>query len=65
MAAAAALFHAGKVEYLLVSGDNHRVGYDEPSDMKEALQALGEGALAAECARLEAAAARKPQAAEG
>ena len=41
MAAAAALFHAGKVEYLLVSGDNHRVRCDEPSDMKEALQALG------------------------
>lgn len=41
MAAAAALFQAGKVDYLLVSGDNHRVGYDEPADMKQALQALG------------------------
>ena len=41
MKAAAALFHGDKVDYLLVSGDNHRVGYDEPSDMKRALQRLG------------------------
>ncbi len=38
--AAAALYHAGKVKYLLLSGDNHRVGYDEPTDMKESLMAL-------------------------
>jgi SanA protein len=35
------LFEAGKVEYLLVSGDNHVAGYDEPTDMKLALVALG------------------------
>jgi len=37
VAAAAKLYHAGKVQFLLVSGDNHRNGYDEPTDMKEAL----------------------------
>jgi SanA protein len=31
----------GKVKHLLVSGDNHAVGYDEPSDMKQAVLALG------------------------
>jgi SanA protein len=41
MQAAADLFHAGKVDYLLVSGDNHRAGYDEPTDMKQALLLLG------------------------
>ena len=40
MQAAARLFHAGKVDYLLVSGDNHRQGYDEPTAMREALRAL-------------------------
>lgn len=35
--AAARLYHAGKVRFLLVSGDNHRNGYDEPTDLKEAL----------------------------
>lgn len=39
--AAAALYHAGKVRHLLVSGDNHVVGYDEPSDMRDALVATG------------------------
>lgn len=39
--AAAELFESGKVEYLLVSGDNHRRGYDEPTDMKNALIRLG------------------------
>jgi SanA protein len=39
--AASALYHAGKVKHLLLSGDNHRVGYDEPTDMKESLMALG------------------------
>ena len=39
--AAAALFHAGKVDYLLVSGDNHRLGVDEPHDMREALAQAG------------------------
>lgn len=39
--AAAALYHAGKVRHLLVSGDNHVIGYDEPSDMRDALVAAG------------------------
>ncbi len=41
IAAAAELFHAGKVRYLLVSGDNSRADYDEPSDMRRALIAAG------------------------
>lgn len=41
MDAAAALYHTGKVKHLLLSGDNHRVGYDEPTDMKESLLARG------------------------
>ena len=39
--AAYELFKAGKVQFLLLSGDNHVKGYDEPSDMREALIALG------------------------
>lgn len=39
--AAYELFKAHKVQYLLLSGDNHVKGYDEPSDMREALIALG------------------------
>lgn len=39
--AAAKLFKAGKVDYVIVSGDNHVVGYDESSDMKAALAATG------------------------
>jgi SanA protein len=39
--AAYQLFKAGKVSYLLLSGDNHIKGYDEPSDMRNALLALG------------------------
>ena len=39
--AAASLYKAGKVKAILVSGDNHRNGYDEPTDMKEALVAAG------------------------
>ena len=35
--AAAALWHARKVKYLLVSGDNRRKDYDEPSAMREGL----------------------------
>lgn len=35
--AAVSLFKAGKVEFILVSGDNSREGYDEPTDMKEDL----------------------------
>jgi SanA protein len=37
MAAAAELYHTRKVDYLVVSGDNHVQGYDEPTDMKKAL----------------------------
>lgn len=39
--AAAKLYHAGKVRHLLVSGDNHIQGYDEPTDMRDALAAAG------------------------
>ena len=39
--AAAVLYRAGKVRHLLVSGDNHVAGYDEPSDMREALMVAG------------------------
>ncbi len=41
VAAAARLYQAGKVRHLLLSGDNHIQGYDEPSDMQEALARLG------------------------
>jgi len=41
MLAAAQLFGAGKVDYLIVSGDNHSHDYDEPKDMKEALVRAG------------------------
>ena len=40
IATAAHLWAAGKVEYLIVSG-NHSGPYDEPSDMREALIAAG------------------------
>ena len=39
--AAADLYKAGKVKAVIVSGDNHVKGYDEPSDMKEDLVAAG------------------------
>lgn len=39
--AAAKLYHSGKVRHLLVSGDNHIQGYDEPTDMRDALAAAG------------------------
>jgi SanA protein len=41
IAAAIALYRSGKVRYLLVSGDNHIQGYDEPTDMRDALAAAG------------------------
>lgn len=41
MAAAAALYRAGRVHQLLLSGDNGSRGYDEPADMKAALLTLG------------------------
>jgi SanA protein len=39
--AATDLFRTGKVDYLVVSGDNHIRGYDEPTDMKESLVDAG------------------------
>lgn len=42
--AAAELLRAGKIQYLLVSGDNSRRDYDEPSAMKRDLVAQGVGA---------------------
>jgi len=41
MEAAAALFKAGKVKALIVSGDNGTQGYDEPTDMKRVLMQMG------------------------
>ena len=35
--AAVALFKAGKIKFILVSGDNSKEGYDEPTDMKNDL----------------------------
>lgn len=39
--AAAALFKAGKIKHIIVSGDNHVSSYDEPLDMKNELVKLG------------------------
>lgn len=41
IAAAADLFRRGRVKHFLLSGDNGSRGYDEPSDMRRALLALG------------------------
>lgn len=41
MDAAAALYRAGKIRYLLLSGDNRRHNYNEPEEMKKALIARG------------------------
>lgn len=41
VAIAADLYHAGKVEKLLVSGDNRFVDYNEPASMREVALALG------------------------
>jgi SanA protein len=41
MEAAAALFKAGKVKGLIVSGDNGSQGYDEPTEMKRVLVQMG------------------------
>jgi SanA protein len=38
---AAALWHAGKVEKVLVSGDHHTWAYDEPDTMRKALVRAG------------------------
>ena len=47
--AAAALYRAGKIRHLLVSGDNHIASYDEPDDMRHALIAAGVPAGAITC----------------
>jgi len=39
--AAVKLYHSGKIEYILISGDNGSVYYDEPTTMKKDLIALG------------------------
>lgn len=39
--AAAELYKAGKIKYILVSGDNRRKDYNEPEKMKEALMQKG------------------------
>lgn len=41
IAAAERLFKMGKVKHFIVSGDNSRKGYDEPTDMRDALMARG------------------------
>ena len=41
MQAAADLFKAGKVPYLIVSGDNRELDYNEPRAMRRALESLG------------------------
>lgn len=38
---AAKLYHAGKADYIIVSGDNHVKHYDEPSAMRDSLMAHG------------------------
>lgn len=39
--AAVMLFKAGKIKHIIVSGDNHIKEYDEATDMKNALVAMG------------------------
>lgn len=39
--AALELFRAGKIKYIIISGDNSRTDYDEPSDMKNELVSGG------------------------
>jgi SanA protein len=40
MEAAAKLYHSGKIKVLIVSGDNHTKGYNEPQDMEDYLKRL-------------------------
>jgi SanA protein len=37
----AKLYHAGKIRHILISGDNSRKDYDEPTDMRDALLERG------------------------
>jgi SanA protein len=39
--AAVALYNSGKIDYILISGDNGRTDYDEPTDFKNDLIAKG------------------------
>lgn len=41
IAATVELYQAGKIDYVLISGDNCRKGYDEPTAMKEDLLLAG------------------------
>ena len=41
MEAAAELYAAGKISYIIVSGDNHKREYNEPECMRRSLVALG------------------------
>lgn len=38
---AAELYHTGKIDYIIASGDNHTKRYDEPTAMRDALIAKG------------------------
>lgn len=38
---AADLFHAGKIDFIIASGDNHTRQYDEPTAMRDSLMARG------------------------
>lgn len=38
---AADLYHAGKVDFIIASGDNHTKQYDEPTAMRDSLMAHG------------------------
>lgn len=38
---ASELYHAGKVDYIIASGDNHTKEYDEPTAMRDSLMAHG------------------------
>lgn len=39
--AAVELYHSGKIDFIIASGDNSRKGYSEPEDMKEELMKRG------------------------
>lgn len=41
IAATIDLFHAGKINYILISGDNRRHNYNEPAEMQKALLQQG------------------------
>lgn len=41
MQAAAALYHAGKIKHLILSGSNQTLAYDEPTEMRKFLRSLG------------------------